>query len=95
MRALMIVLVAGVLCLGTGTVGLADHHEQDQAGEAGMPPMGPPAEMQQLEGMNGEYTIKFSYKMDPMSEEWIETEATAVVSMVAGGGPSRCCSRAR
>ena len=85
MRTSRIVLAAGVLCLVTGTVGFADHHETGQASEGGMPPIGPPAEMKQLEGMNGEYTVKFMYKMDPMSEEWLETDATAVLSTVAGG----------
>lgn len=50
-----------------------------------MPPMGPPEQIKEIEGMNGEYEVKFYYKMDPASEEWIETPATAVVSMVAGG----------
>ncbi len=83
MRKVMTVLVASVLCLVTGTVVLADHHEE---GGGEMPPMGPPAEMQQLEGMNGEYDVKFSYRLDPSSEEWMETAATAVVSTVVGGG---------
>ena len=85
MRTSRIVLAASVLCLVTVTVGFADHHETGQASEGGMPPIGPPAEMKQLEGMNGEYTVKFMYKMDPMSEEWLETDATAVLSTVAGG----------
>ncbi len=90
MKALTIVLATGALCLGTATVSLADHQEEGQSqeghGDAGMPPMGPPPEMKELEAMNGEYTVKFFYKMDPTSEEWIETEATAVLSTVVGGG---------
>jgi len=42
--------------------------------------------MKEVEALNGEYEVRFSFKMDPASEEWTETEATAVVSMVAGGG---------
>ena len=90
MKAMMIVLMAGALCLGAGTGGFAEHHEtaqsQEGQGEAAMPPMGPPEEMKQIEAMNGEYAVKFLYKMDPMSEEWIETEATATLSMAVGGG---------
>ncbi len=90
MRALTIALAAGALCLGTATVSLADHDEespgQEAQAEVGMPAMGPPPEMKELEAMNGEYSVKFFYKMDPMSEEWLETEATAVLSTVVGGG---------
>lgn len=86
MRVLKIVLAAGALCLATGSLVLADHHETGQADQAGMPPMGPPEEMKVLEAMNGEYAVKFFYKMDPMSPEWIETDATVVMSMVVGGG---------
>jgi len=92
MKALMIALTTVALCLGTGAPSFADHHEKGESheghghAETGMPPMGPPAEMKQLESMNGEYEVEFSFKMDPTSEEWTETEATAVVSMVAGGG---------
>jgi len=91
MKALMIVLAAASLCLAAGTVSFADHHQEGQAeeghghGEGGMPAMGPPAEMKQLESMNGEYAVKFFYKADPTSEEWTETEATAALSTVAGG----------
>ena len=89
MRAFTIALTAAALCLGAGTATLADHHEKGQMeegqGEAGMPAMGPPAEMKELEAMNGEYSVKFFYKMDPTGEEWIETEATAVLSTVLGG----------
>ena len=87
MKALTIV-VAAALCLGTASVSLADHHEggQEAQAQAEMPPMGPPAEMKELEAMNGEYAVKFYYKLDPMAEEWIETDATAVLSTVVGGG---------
>jgi len=92
MKSLMIVLTAVALCLGTGASSFADHHQTGQSqegqgqGEAGMPPMGPPVEMKELEALNGEYEVEFFFKMDPTSEEWIETQATAAVSMVAGGG---------
>ena len=87
MKALTIVLVAGALCLGAESAALADHHQEAQApGEGGMPPMGPPEEMKEIEGMNGEYSVKFYYKNDPASPEWTETAATAVLSTVAGGG---------
>ena len=92
MKRSMIALTAAALCLGAVAPGLADHHDKGHSqepqaqGEAGMPPMGPPAEMKQVEVMNGEYAVKFFFKMDPMSEEWTETEATAVLSTVAGGG---------
>ena len=85
MRALTILCTAGVLILGASGASLAEHHE----GADGQPahgPMGPPAEMKKLEPMNGQYTVRFSYKMDPMSPEWTETEATAELSTVAGGG---------
>lgn len=82
MKALKIGLTAAGLCLATGVAIVADHHAE---GQAEMPPMGPPAEMQQLESMNGEYAVSFFYKMDPASEEWVETKATAVLSTVAGG----------
>lgn len=87
-KPLTYVLAAGALCLGIATVGFADHHEEAPAaqGEAAMPPMGPPPEMDALQAMNGEYAVKFYYKMDPMAEEWIETDATAVLSSVVGGG---------
>ncbi len=92
MKPLMIVLIAGALCLGSGALSLADHHDKAQGheghghGEAAMPPMGPPPEMKELEAMNGKYKVKFFYKMNPMSEEWTETAATAVLSTVVGGG---------
>jgi len=89
MRTPIIALAAIALCLGAATVSSADHHEgspQEGQAEAGMPAMGPPPEMKALEAMNGEYAIKFFYKMDPMSEEWMETDATAVMTTVAGGG---------
>ena len=92
MRKMTIVLAAVALCLASGTPSLADHHEKGQSAEshapaeAGMPPMGPPPEMKQIEAMNGQYAVKFLFKMDPMSPEWTETEATAALSTVAGGG---------
>ena len=92
MRASTIVWMAATLCLTAGAASFADHHEQSQAhedhghAEGGMPPMGPPPEMSQLEPMNGEYAVKFYYKADPSSPEWTETSATAVLSTVAGGG---------
>lgn len=39
MKAMMIFLTAGALCLGAASVGFAEHHESS---EAGMPPMGLP-----------------------------------------------------
>jgi hypothetical protein len=92
MKALMIALTAGALCLGTGVLSLADHHDKGHSqegqgeGEAAMPPMGPPEEMKELEAMNGSYMVKFFYKMDPTSEEWTETAATVELSTVVGGG---------
>jgi len=92
MKRMMIVLTAAALCLGAVAPSFADHHvkgdsqEGQEHGKAPMPPMGPPEEMKQLEAMNGEYTVKFFFKMNPMDEEWIETEATAVLSSVVGGG---------
>ncbi len=94
MRTLTIGLATVALGLGTAAFMFADHHEKGhghehaghQHGEAEMPAMGPPAEMKQLEAMNGTYAVKFSYKMDPAQKEWIETDATAVFSMVVGGG---------
>ena len=92
MRRMTIALTLGALCLAAVTPSYADHHDKGQAqdapaeGEAGMPPMGPPPEMAQLEAMNGEYAVEFFFKMTPMDEEWTETAATAVVSTVAGGG---------
>ncbi len=84
MKRLLIALIAGVLCFGTGALSLAD--EGQAHGEGGMPPMGPPVEMKEIEVLNGKYKVNFFYKMNPMTEEWTETEATAVVSMVVGGG---------
>lgn len=83
MSRMMTALAAGALCLAVAAVSFADHHDEN---EAGMPAMGPPPEMKKLETMNGEYVVEFSYKTDPMGEEWTETEATAVVSSVVGGG---------
>lgn len=91
MKKLIIAAAAGVLCLATGAPSIADHHDKGSSheghahGEAGMPPMGPPAEMKQIEAMNGEYTVKFFYKVDPTSEQWVETTASAVLSTVVGG----------
>ncbi len=81
MRVSRIVRIAAALCLATGTIAVADHHEGGD-----MPPMGPPEEMKMVEPMVGEYSVDFTYKMDPMSEEWSEAEATAMISTVAGGG---------
>jgi len=86
MKTLMIILAAGALCFGIGAVSLADDDKGQGQAEGGMPPMGPPPEMKQIESMNGEYKVKFSFKMNPASTEWTETEATAVLSTVAGGG---------
>jgi hypothetical protein len=92
MKRLIVALMACVLCLGTGALTFAGHHEKGHGqegrdpAEAGMPPMGPPEELKQVEVMNGEYDVKFFYKMDPMNEEWTETRATAVLRTVAGGG---------
>ena len=77
MKTLKIVLAAFALSL----VAVSPSISQD-----GMPPMGAPEEMKQLEPMNGEYKVKFFYKMDPTSDAWSESEATAKMSMVLGGG---------
>ncbi len=82
MREWRIVLAMGALCLVTVAVAGAGPQESAE----GMPPMGPPPEMKMLEGMNGEYAVKFYFKMDPMSPDWTETDATAVISTVVGGG---------
>ncbi len=97
MKALTIALTAGALCLGATNASLADHHEKTGAQEghghssemAGMPPMGAPEEMKRVEAMNGKYAVKFYYKVDPMSPDWTETEATAVLSSVLGGAAQK------
>ncbi len=83
MKASKIAVMTVALCLAFGAAGSAEQHQE---GQGEMPPMGPPPEMKQIEGMNGEYVVKFFYKMDPASEEWTETAATAALSTVAGGG---------
>ncbi|MDH3626427.1 MAG: DUF1579 domain-containing protein [Acidobacteriota bacterium] len=98
MKPLLIALAAVALCFGAA---VADHHEGAQSheghahaeaaeaaetAEAAAPPMGPPAEMKELEIMNGTYTVKFFYKENPMGPDWTETEATAVMSPTVGGG---------
>ncbi len=80
MKRSMTALTIGALFLGTFTLSFA----QDEA--QGMPATGPPAEMKQLEAMNGEYKVKFQYKMDPTVDTWTEAAATAVLSTVVGGG---------
>ena len=90
MKALKIVLTAGALCLASGNVTLADHHEKAGMQEGGeamaeMPPIGPPDEMKEVAILNGDYDVKFWYKVNPMAPDWTETKATAEVSLVAGG----------
>ena len=89
MKKLSFAVVALALCLAVGAPALADHHNTAQEGsgqpEGGMPPMGPPPEMKMLDILNGEYAIKFYFKMNPTDAEWVATDATAVVSVVAGG----------
>lgn len=88
MQRWTLTLAAAALCFGIVTAAPADHHETG-AGAAEMPPMGPPEEMKIVEAMNGEYDVKFFYKMDPTSEEWVETAATATLSSVVAGGAQK------
>ncbi len=60
----------------------ADHHASS---EHAMPPMGAPEEMKQIAAMAGDYDVVFSYKMDPMADEWTETTATATFTNVLDG----------
>ena len=67
---------------------IADHHEGGQPAAGEMPPMGKPAEMDELSFFHGEWTVDMKYKMDPAGE-WMTTTGTAVSKPVLNGCANR------
>ena len=84
-----ILILAALLLFAAPAI--ADHHEdQHHEGEqAEMPPMGMPAEMEALAWFHGEWDVAMEFKMDPASEEWIQTTASAVSKPVLDGCANR------
>lgn len=50
-----------------------------------MPPMGPPAELKQLEFLVGNWECAMKAKMDPTKDEWTESKGACTYSWVLGG----------
>ncbi len=72
-------LVGLLLAMATGVA--ADNHEQ---GEAAMPEMGPPSEMEHVKWMVGDWDAKMQYRMAPDSA-WIESDAKSTTMLDVGG----------
>lgn len=56
--------------------------------KGGMPPMGPPAEMKQIDGMLGTWKADFQMRMDEKAP-WITSPATLVVTSILGGAANQ------
>lgn len=77
------ILLAALAVLTLAAPAMADHHEAGEA--AGMPPMGPPAEMKALAYMVGEWDVAMSYTMAP-GGDWIESTGSTTYMEVLDGG---------
>ncbi|MBN1211372.1 MAG: DUF1579 family protein [candidate division Zixibacteria bacterium] len=71
------------LVLFTGATSLTAQDEPP-SGE-GMPPMGPPPEMQELTGLVGTWDVVMKSKWDPNDTVWTETKGVCEFKFVAGG----------
>jgi Protein of unknown function (DUF1579) len=65
-----------------------DHEGHDHAAEAAMPPMGRPAEMDQISFMLGNWAVEMNIRMGP-GQEWQKSEGRAEVTAVLDGCAQR------
>lgn len=83
MRQLSVTLAILVLLISALAV-LADEPASESA--EGMPPMGPPQEIQDLAFLVGEWKITGQMRMDPSQENWSDFTATCTYNWIVEGG---------
>lgn len=84
-----ILILAALLLFAVPAIADQDGSEHHEGGQAEMPPMGKPAEMDDLAWLQGEWDVDMEFKMDPMSEEWTQGTASAVTKPVLNGCANR------
>ena len=88
MKKSNMMLVAVALLMMVSAVMAAD----PAAPPAGMPEMGPPAEMKQLATLEGTWDVasKFNMSQDPAVPQWMESKAVATYSYACDGAAMLC-----
>lgn len=75
-----------VLCALSGLVSPLVAEDKPAEQPAAMPPMGPPAEMKQMEFLIGTWDAVMLFKMDPADTNWVESKGVSTYKWVLGGG---------
>ncbi len=92
MTALRIIFVFSLIAVIIGAAAIAGEDQEGQKSEMtaeGMPPMGPPEEMQQIAHLAGTWDVTQDWKMDPSDQEWQTSEGVAKYEMILGGAAMR------
>ena len=73
------------LALALVAVGVYLPAQNEQPAEEEMPPMGPPPEMQEVNGLVGNWDVVMKSKWDPNDTAWTETKGVCEYKLIAGG----------
>ncbi|MFZ1685171.1 MAG: DUF1579 family protein [Candidatus Zixiibacteriota bacterium] len=78
-------MLAMVLCFAALIIAADEKAAPAGQPPAGMPPMGPPSEMKELAPLVGNWTCTMKMKMDPSTEQWMETKMTSKCAYMLDG----------
>ncbi len=82
-KATKLLALTAAFCLICLSLAIA----QDDKGtpQSGMPPMGPPAQMKQLDFLIGTWDVAMKMKMTPQDTGWMDSPGTATYEYILGG----------
>jgi hypothetical protein len=87
MKKLLLCTAVAAMVVCCAALIIAADEKATPAGQppAGMPPMGPPPEMKELAPLVGDWTCTMKMKMDPSSDQWMDTKMTCKWAYVLDG----------